>query len=77
MEHPAIPRLRWPSADEIAGAVMSAFLLVVYIAAALAALAIGLSSGPLGARTATVIVGAPLGVAAVASRVLFARSVGL
>lgn len=77
MQHPAMPRLRRPSAAEIAGAVMSAFFLVVYIAAALAALALGLSSGPLGARTATVIVAARLGVAAVASRVLFARRVGL
>jgi hypothetical protein len=77
MEHAAIPRLRRPSADESAGAVISAFFLVVYIAAALAVFAVGLSSGPLGPRTATVIDAALLAVAAVASGALNARRVGL
>jgi hypothetical protein len=77
MEHPAIPRTRRPSADEIAGAVRSAFFLVAYIAAAPAALAVRLSSGPLGPRTGTLIVAALLAVAAVASGALSARRVGL
>ena len=77
MGHAAITRLRRPSAGEIAGAVMSAFFLVPYVAAALAALAVGLSSGPLRSRTATVIVAALFAVAADASGALKARSVGL
>ena len=77
MEHRAIPRLPRPSHDEIAGAVSSAFLLMADIAAALAALAVGLSSGPPGPRNATVIVAALLAVAAVASGAINARRVGL
>jgi hypothetical protein len=76
MGHAAITRLRRPSAGEIAGAVMSAFFLVPYVAAALA---VGLSSGRLRSRTATVIVAALFAVATAprASGALNARSVGL
>jgi predicted MFS family arabinose efflux permease len=45
---------------ELRGGVMSAFFLILYLAAALSALAVGLSSGALGLLTATMIVSAAL-----------------
>jgi predicted MFS family arabinose efflux permease len=57
------------------GAVMSAFFLVLYMAAAVTALAVGLSSGPLGLLTATTIVTSLLVALAVASAVITRLSV--
>jgi len=54
----------------VRGGVMSAFFLVLYLAAALAALAVGLTAGPLGLRGATIIAAAALAALAVASGLL-------
>ncbi len=57
------------------GAVMSAFFLVLYLATAASALAVGLASGPLGLETATVIVTAVLiGLAGTSLLVTFVRA---
>jgi hypothetical protein len=55
------------------GSVMSAFFLVLYIAASVSALAVGLASGPLGLQTATIIVTSVLAGLALCSGLLSAR----
>jgi hypothetical protein len=52
---------------------MSAFFLVLYIAASVSALSVGLASGPLGLQTATVVVTSVLIALAVGSALLSAR----
>jgi MFS family permease len=55
------------------GSVMSAFFLVLYMAASVSALAVGLASGPIGFQTATIIVTGALAILAVCSGLLSAR----
>jgi len=57
------------------GSVMSAFYLVLYLAAAASALAVGLTSDPLGLKTATSIVAGAIAAGAALSAVLTAREV--
>jgi MFS family permease len=56
------------------GSAMSVFFLVLYIAASASALSVGLASGPLGLKTATIVVTAVLTTLAVASGLLSARN---
>jgi predicted MFS family arabinose efflux permease len=60
---------------ERCGSVMSAFFLVLYIAASVSALAVGVASGPLGLQTATVTITAVLATLSVCSGLLTAREV--